>query len=140
MRQANGRHSTLISGNGSNHDADGDGAPDPCEPAFATLFVDVDAIVSSDGSSWADAHAHLQTALTVAANSGGTVTTIRVAQGTYRPDGARIGDGGYVAGSGDRDATHQLVDGVTIEGGYAGFGEKDPSQREPAANETISKR
>jgi hypothetical protein len=53
-----------------------------------------------------------------------------VAEGTYRPDQG----GGQT--SGDRQATFQLINGVTIQGGYAGFGEPDPDARSISGYET----
>jgi len=96
-------------------------------------YVDADAIGLADGSSWANAFAHPQDALAVA----GIDDVIRVANGTYMPDGGRIGIAGYVAGTGDRTATFQLIDGVRIEGGYAGVGAVNPDLRDVAANLTI---
>ncbi len=97
------------------------------------LYVDADAPGPADGLTWATAFTNPQDALAVANPDD----TIRVAEGTYMPDGGRIGDSGYVAGSGDRAATFQLLDGVTIEGGYAGFGEPDPCERDTIGQETI---
>ena len=42
-----------------------------------------------------------------------------------------------VRGSGDRTETFQLKNGVTIKGGYAGFGEPDPDSRDINANATF---
>jgi len=54
-----------------------------------------------------------------------------VAQGIYKPDrGAGITPG-------DREATFQLVNGVTIKGGYAGAGHPDPDIRDVEIYETI---
>ena len=99
----------------------------------ATWFVDADAPGPTDGLSWATAFTHPQDALAAA----GATDTIRVARGTYMPDGARLGDGGYVAGSGDRDATFQLINGVILEGGYVGFGGVDPDLRDIAGQPTL---
>jgi hypothetical protein len=84
----------------------------------AVLYVDDDAPGANDGSSWENAYNFLQDALT-AADTLPRPVEIRVAQGTYKPDqGAGITPG-------DREATFQLVNGVTIKGGYAGFGEPE---------------
>jgi predicted outer membrane repeat protein len=91
------------------------------------LYVDVDAPPGGDGSSWETAFNDLQDALAEAAGSGGTVTEIRVAEGVYRPAGP----------GGDRTATFQLVNGVALKGGYAGFGEPDPDERDIELHETI---
>ena len=40
-------------------------------------------------------------------------------------------------GSGDRDATFELVSGVALRGGYAGFGAPDPDVRDIARFQTI---
>ncbi len=104
------------------------------------LRVDADASdPSPDGTSWSKAYPHVQDALAVASGiaSPSTPVEIRVAQGTYMPDGGRIGDAGYVAGSAVRTTSFQLVNDVTIEGGYAGSGEADPDERDVAGYETI---
>jgi len=96
--------------------------------AGTVIYVDDDA-PGGDGSSWAMAFKYLQDALAAAdAND-----EIRVAQGTYIPDQNSVNPGG----SGDREATFQLITGVTIKGGYAGSGEADPNERDVAAYETI---
>ncbi|MHC4545627.1 MAG: DUF3466 family protein, partial [Planctomycetota bacterium] len=92
-----------------------------------TIYVDDDAAGANDGSSWADAFNYLQDAL-AAALSG---DEIRVAQGIYKPDqGAGITPG-------DREATFQLINGVTIKGGYAGYGQPDPNVRNITTYKTI---
>ncbi len=91
------------------------------------VYVDRDASGANDGSSWEDACNSLQDALAAAAAGD----KIRVAQGVYRPD-----QGAGVA-PGDRNATFQLVDGVVLKGGYAGFGEPDPDARDTRLFETI---
>ena len=49
---------------------------------------------------------------------------IRVARGIYKPDqGAGITPG-------DQTASFQLLNGVTIQGGYAGAGASDPDARD----------
>jgi hypothetical protein len=65
-----------------------------------------------DGKSWDTAFKYLQDALAVAAEG----EEIRVAQGTYKPDQAET----ITIEPGDRTATFQLVNGVTIKGGYKG--------------------
>ncbi len=90
-------------------------------PAFAqpaVLFVDADAAGAGDGSSWADAFAHLQPALAVAAPGD----EVWVAEGTYRPT-----DGGPDAF--DRTASFRLPDGVGLYGGFGGT-ETTREQRE----------
>lgn len=95
--------------------------------SYLILYVDADATGANDGSSWADAFNYLQDALATAYYGD----EIRVAQGTYKPDqGAGITPG-------DREATFQLSNGVTIKGGYAGFGQTDPNARHLEIYETI---
>ena len=93
----------------------------------SVYYVDVDSSAAGAGASWADAFRYLQDALDKAASCD----QIRVAQGTYLPDhGAQVE-------LGDREATFQLQSGVTIKGGYAGFGEPDPDARDIDTYETI---
>jgi len=96
------------------------------EPVTSVLFVDDDAPGANTGSSWAGAYNDLQVALDIAA-SHSWVEEIRVAQGTYAP----------AQGPGDREATFQLVDGVAVRGGYAGFGAPDPDARHVDAYLTV---
>jgi hypothetical protein len=100
--------------------------------AFAgrTIYVDADAIGANDGSSWANAYQYLQDAL-ADANSAATPVEIRVAQGLYKPDQ------GANQTPGDRKATFQLINGVTLKGGYAGFGKPDPNARDDKLYESI---
>jgi hypothetical protein len=98
-------------------------------PTFAghTIYVDDDATGNNDGSSWTDAYNYLQDALAAAWSSD----EIWVAQGIYKPDqGAGITPG-------DRKATFQLINGVTLKGGYAGAGEPNPNARDIELYETI---
>jgi hypothetical protein len=98
-------------------------------PTFAgsIIYVDADAAGANNGSSWADAFNNLPDPLDIARPGD----EIHVAQGTYKPDqGAGITPG-------DRYATFQLINGVTLKGGYAGFGQPDPDARDVAAYETI---
>ena len=92
----------------------------------ARLYVDTDATGANDGTSWADAFNGLQDALDAAARWPGDIREIWVADGTYTPD----------RGTGDREATFQLVSGVAVYGGFAGS-ETELNQRDIAANETI---
>jgi probable HAF family extracellular repeat protein/predicted outer membrane repeat protein len=93
------------------------------------IYVDDDATGANDGSSWADAFNHLQDAL-AAAWSGDEIC---VAEGIYTPDSNSANPNG----SGDRTATFQLINGVTIKGGYAGTGTPDPNTRNIDFYETI---
>ncbi len=83
-------------------------------------YVDADATGADIGSSWTDAFNNLQDALT-AATPG---EEIRVAQGTYIPGTQQT-------------AYFQLKNGVTLKGGYAGFGEPDPDARDVSLYETL---
>lgn len=102
-------------------------------PALAQsiLYVDDDAPPGGDGQTWPTAYKYLQDALVSAADSGGTVTEIHVAGGTYKPDKG----GGKTAG--DRNATFQLLNGVAIKGGYGGLSVPMAEARDPTAFETI---
>ena len=93
------------------------------------IYVDADGNGLNNGSSWSDAYNHLQDALTNA-NSSTKQVEIRVAQGTYTPDR------GTAITTGDREATFRLLNGVTIKGGYAGFGEDDPNARDITSHKT----
>jgi hypothetical protein len=65
------------------------------------------------------------------ANTSAKPVEIRVAQGTYKPDeGAGVEDA-------NRTETFQLINGVTLKGGYAGDGEPDPNARDITNYETI---
>jgi parallel beta-helix repeat protein len=97
-----------------------------------TIYVDMDANGANDGSSWANAFNYLQDALAEANSIGGPVE-IRVAEGTYTPDSNSV----YPNGTGDREATFRLISGVTIRGGYAGYGTPDPNLRDVSDDETI---
>jgi|GEM_PF-6594317 len=88
------------------------------------IYVDDDALGRSDGSSWQDAFAYLQDALASARGSDQPVE-IRVAGGVYRPDRGK----GQVLG--DRRACFQLMNQVSLMGGYAGLTGPDPNVRNP---------
>lgn len=94
------------------------------------LYVDDDATAGGDGLAWNTAFAHLQDAL-AAATSG---TEIRVAGGTYNPDTTDA----VPAGTDSRSATFQLINDVSINGGYRGLaGGGSPDDRDIAAFESI---
>ena len=86
-----------------------------------TIYVDSTATGTGDGSTWANAYTNLQTALGVAVSGD----TIDVAQGTYTPTQTN-----------DPTATYQLIDGVTIEGGFAGQANPNAAQN-PTAYSTV---
>ena len=103
------------------------------------IYVDDDAPVSSvedgngglnDGSSWENAYVYLQDAL-ADANDSNKPVEIRVAAGTYKSDQ------GAGQTPGDRNATFQLINGVTLKGGYAGLGQYDPNARDIELYQTI---
>jgi hypothetical protein len=110
--------------------------------ASQVIYVDDDASGNNDGTSWNNAYTFLQDAL-ADANSAKKPVEIRVAQGTYKPNQ------GFLpikpAGVSDRTkqpipavypadldemATFQLINGVTLKGGYAGVKEPDPNARD----------
>jgi hypothetical protein len=94
-----------------------------------TLYVDENAVGTATGESWTDAFPDLQTALDVAGHG----TTIRMADGTYKPSVSIM--------TGDpRSATFVLPSNhLTIEGGYAGFGAANPDLRDSGTyNTTLS--
>jgi len=100
-------------------------------PAAAqqTLYVDADAPVGGDGTSWSTALNTLQGALDIAAVNG-MVEAIRIAEGTYRPSHETVpGDA--------RSATFQLLNGVAFYGGYPGFDAADPDLRDVDTHMTI---
>ncbi|MGB2863197.1 MAG: hypothetical protein WBC05_07705 [Sedimentisphaerales bacterium] len=102
-----------------------------CSLAYSkVIYVDDDAVGANDGSSWVDAYVYLQDAL-ADANSAEKPVEIRVAQGIYIPDQ------GANQTPGDREATFQLLNETIIKGGYAGFGEPDPNDRDVDVYETI---
>ena len=88
------------------------------------IYVDDDANSPSDGSSWQNAYKYLQDAL-ADANDAAKPAEIHVAQGIYKPDCT----GASPDGSRDRKATFQMLSGVVLRGGYAGYGTSDPNLR-----------
>jgi hypothetical protein len=76
-----------------------------------------------NGTTWARAFLTLQDALAVA----GAGDEILVAEGTYKPDHA----------AGDRAASFVLTEGLTVRGGFAGYGQADPDARDIVNHETI---
>lgn len=94
------------------------------------IYVDAGASGANDGSSWANAHNYLQDAL-ANANSSAKPAEIRVAQGIHTPDQ------GANQTRGDREATFQLTNNVTVKAGYAGLGGCDPDARDIQLHATI---
>ncbi|MHC4744859.1 MAG: right-handed parallel beta-helix repeat-containing protein, partial [Planctomycetota bacterium] len=93
------------------------------------VYVDADASGANDGTSWEDAYLYLQDALMFSA--GGD--EIRVAQGIYRPDDFVLSRRPNMG----REETFRLAKGMTLLGGYAGFGEPYPDARNVRDYETI---
>ncbi len=93
-----------------------------------TIYVDKDSPgLFHNGTNWVKAFKNLQDALALAFYND----EIRVAEGTYKPDQG----GGQIPGN--RTATFELLKGVAIYGGYAGYGQPDPNARDPNIYETI---
>ncbi|GJM25166.1 MAG: hypothetical protein DHS20C16_15810 [Phycisphaerae bacterium] len=107
---------------GSSNDTNVNGTPDECEGPI--IYVDADAVGANLGTDWANAYIDLQSALTVAQNSG-LVEEIWIAEGVYRPT---AGD--------DRSAHFRLIDDVGVYGGFAGT-ETNRLQRQWRTHETI---
>jgi len=99
-------------------------------PYGRIIYVDADATGANDGSSWTDAFKYLQDAL-ADTNAADMPVEIRVAQGIYKPDQ------GANQIPGDRKATLRLIDGATLKGGFAGFGELDPNAWDVDLYETV---
>ena len=93
------------------------------------IYVDDDASLGGNGQNWATPYRYLQDALGTAVSGD----EIRVAEGIYKTDE----DSAHPGGTGDREATFQLKNGVAVKGGYAGFGEPVPDTRDIDLNETI---
>ena len=94
------------------------------------IYVDADATGgANNGTSWSDAYLYLQDALAVAVFGD----YIFVAQGTYKSDANTANPDG----SGDRTATFQLINGVGLYGGYAGYGATDLNERNTELYQTI---
>ena len=94
-----------------------------------TIYVDANARGANDGTSWENAYFYLQDALMFAVGDD----EIHVAQGVYLPDDFVLSD----RPSRGREETFQLINGVALKGGYAGFGQPDPNARDIELYETI---
>ncbi len=109
------------------------GAYEVARPSGPILrFVKIDAEGANNGTSWTDAFTDLQSAMSAAIVG----SEIWVAAGVYKPDH----NAAVPQGSGDRSATFQLINNVTIRGGFAGI--EDPAtfnlaSRNLVANQTI---
>jgi len=99
------------------------------------IYVDADANGLNNGSSWENAYRFLQDAL-ADANASDKPVEIWVAEGIYTPDSNSADPNG----TGDREATFQLINGVTLKGGYAGprmsLSGADPNARDIEIYET----
>lgn len=89
----------------------------------AVIYVDDSAAGKNTGASWIDAYVDLQNGL-AAAQSG---DEIHIGQGLYKPAGP----------NGDRTISFHLVNGVLVQGGYAGAGSPDPDALDPRAYPTV---
>jgi len=94
-----------------------------------TIYVDGDAAGANNGLSWADAYNYVQDASVVAVADD----EILVAEGIYRPDE----DSAHPDGTGNRNISFKLKNGVKLKGGYAGISESNPDLRAPLAYATI---
>jgi parallel beta-helix repeat protein/predicted outer membrane repeat protein len=102
-----------------------------CAPCGGKIiYVDAGSPGANDGTSWADAYNYFQDAL-ADANAALKPVEIRVAQGIYKPDQ------GTIMALRDRSETFQLINGVAIFGGYAGFRKADPYARDIDLYESI---
>jgi len=95
---------------------------------YADLYVDDDAVGANDGTSWANGFNYLQDALSAARYGA----QIFVAEGTYMPDETTTNPNG----SGDREATFKLKNGVALYGGFPSGG-GTWAERDPNLYETI---
>jgi hypothetical protein len=95
----------------------------------STIYVDADASAGGNGQSWATAYKYLQDALAVAMADD----QIWVAEGTYKPDASTANP----VGTSERAATFQVINGVGIYGGYAGYWAADPNERDIELYETV---
>ena len=94
-----------------------------CSSVQAIVYhVDDSAPAGGDGLAWSTCFDSLVDALALAASDD----EIRVAQGIYKP----------TTGT-DRSATFSLLSGVSLLGGYAGYGATDPNTRDISAFETV---
>ncbi|MHC4087153.1 MAG: right-handed parallel beta-helix repeat-containing protein [Planctomycetota bacterium] len=100
------------------------------DPVPAILYVDSRAPGINTGLNWQQAYNCLQDTLGVA-RANDAVKVIKIGKGIYTPDrGAEVELESCTE-------TFQLVGGVEIKGGYAGFGEADPNMRDIQIFETI---
>ncbi len=98
--------------------------------AQTIIYVDDDAPLGGDGTTWQTAFTHLQDAV-AAANALDHTAELRIAQGTYRPD---LGDG---ITPGDTGARFRPSRDFVWLGGYAGLGTPDPDYRDFEVHVTL---
>ena len=93
--------------------------------AQSTIYVDRSAPAGGDGSSWNKALNDLQDAMDLAHRLIATTwpLEIRLAKGVYTPDRGTL----------NRDMYFSMASGVTLLGGFAGFGADDPDEQDPKA-------
>jgi len=96
-------------------------------PFPTVLYVDSRAAGGNNGFSWADACIDLQEALRFVGNYSHQFRELRVGEGIYKP----------TVPGGDKEATFKLVNGVSLRGGYAGFGTDNPNERDVERYKTI---
>jgi len=101
-------------------------------PAGTTLYVDQSVGTSGNGTSWATAYKTFDEALFAAHNCPG-ITTINVAQGTYKPTRKPYQNGQEMMTPDARDITFHLPNNVGIYGGFQMGG----SARDVASYPTI---
>lgn len=108
-------------------------APAPLAPASQAYYVDANVLWGGavDGSSWENAFFELQPALQLATPG----TTIYVAEGYYQADY----DAATFSYTGNRAATFQLKNGVTLIGGFPTGGDwySDPANHKSILNGNI---
>jgi len=104
-----------------------------CEIAAGKIiYVDKTAAGANNGTNWENAYTFLQEAL-VDARLTEKPVEIRVAQGIYRPNEGLVA----IPEFDWRTATFQLINGVVLQGGYAGLTEPDPNARDVDLYKTI---
>ena len=125
---ANGIPDECDVADGTSWDCDQNGILDDCEGGVSginPILVDIDANGAGTGANWDDAVPSLYTALCKAEHDS-AITQIWVAEGTYKPTSA----------NGNRHLSFDLVSGVTVYGGFAGW-EEQVDQRHWESNLTI---
>lgn len=101
--------------------------------AHTILYVDNDAPLGGNGTSWSSPFRYLQDAVAKASDDS-NVKEIHVAGGVYNPDQDEAGN----VTPGDRQATFQLISAVSLFGGYAGLSSpENPDERDVDASITL---